>query len=232
MEINVRYETDIQARPKTGDIVHAMKAVVTGSLGEGVFGAVAAVLAIIGLVKFYPQILLPIAALSIGVSMIFEGGSIATRINTLTDAVGKESDFKTAEIGIGMTSEFLGGIIATFLSILALLGVAPLILVPVAVAVFGVVLIFSSGLTARLNDLEIQCASESDVYRSVTHEAVSAAEKIQFLIGLGAIVLGVLALMDIMPLVLSLVAALAIGASNFVSGSAISARLSSAYRTC
>lgn len=228
---NVRHEPNVMLEPRVKRL-QAMKSVVTGSLGEGIFGIAAVVLAIVGLANVFPQLLLPIAAISIGASMLFEGSSIARRIHTLTETLGEDSRFRTAEIETGMTSLFTGGVVGIVLGILALLGFVPQILVAVTMIAFGVVLIFSSGLTSRLNDLEIECGAESEAYRNVTREAVHATAGVQFLIGLGAGVLGILAVIGFSPLVLSLVAALAVGFSVFANGAVLTARMSPAYRKC
>ncbi|MDD5711847.1 MAG: hypothetical protein PHY31_03710 [Smithellaceae bacterium] len=234
METDIRHEPNLQhdSDIHEGEKISAMRAVVTGSLGGYIFGIAAVVLSIIGLTNVFPQYLLPIAAIAVGASMLFEGSSIATRLGALMEVIGGDSRFRMDEIGIGMTSLFLGGIAGIVLGILALLGMVPQILVASSIIVFGVALVFSSGLIARLNDLEIECRSVSEAYRSITREAVSASASIQFVIGLGAAVLGILAVTGFTPQILSLVAVLAVGFSIFADGTALTARMSSAYRKC
>lgn len=59
----------------------------------------------------------------------------------------------------------------------------------------------------------------------VTHGAVVFAAAFQILVGLGAIVLAVLALIGFTPLVLSLVALLALGSASVLSGASVATRM-------
>jgi hypothetical protein len=66
--------------------------------------------------------------------------------------------------------------------------------------------------------------------QEVAREAVSGAAAVQVLTGTGAAFLGILALVGINPMVLSLVALLAVGASLVLCGTAISSRTLSLLR--
>ncbi|MGD0885641.1 MAG: hypothetical protein ABSA46_12370 [Thermodesulfovibrionales bacterium] len=104
-----------------------------------------------------------------------------------------------------------------------------MILAPTAAIVFGATLMFSSGMTVRLDSLEVEGAEVTRFTRA-SHEAVRAAAGVELLLGLSAVVLGIIALTGTVPNTLSLVAVLMTGISGFVAGSAITARMVSLFR--
>jgi hypothetical protein len=59
----------------------------------------------------------------------------------------------------------------------------------------------------------------------VAQEALSAASFTQVVVGMGAVILGVLAVIGISPMILSLVAMLAVGGSAVLSGGALFGRI-------
>ncbi len=204
------------------------KVLLAGTLAEGIAGIGAVVLAIIGLANKAPQLMLPIATIAVGAALLFEGGAITARFANLLSTARGDTDVR--EFGVGMTSEFLSGIAGIVLGILALLGIYPLIMVSAAAVLFGAALIIGSGVTARINSLWVSSVEEREVVRNVTHEAIAAASGVQLLIGLGSVVLGILALIGFNPLVLSLVAMLSVGFSDLLSGTAIMSRISGIAR--
>jgi hypothetical protein len=109
--------------------------------------------------------------------------------------------------------------------------VAPVVLMPAAAIVFGGTLIFSSGISSRLDEMLIGRMGEDEIFKDVAREAVSASAGIQLLFGITAVTLGILALVGMAPMVLNLVALLSIGLSNLLSGTDISARMLSSIRT-
>ncbi len=202
----------------------------SGSLAEGLAGGAAVALSIIGLAGIYPTMLMAIAATAIGASLLFEGGAVAARYSALLSEVS-HGKFQTSEMGVGITSEFLGGVAGATLGILAILGIAPMVLVPVAILTFGATFIFSSGITSRLNALEIAQRPENPEFGEIVREAVNAAAVVQVMIGMVAIVLGILALIHVAPVALSLVGTLLVGAAGFIDGTAISAKMVSLFQT-
>ena len=104
-------------------------------------------------------------------------------------------------------------------------GVAPMVLTPIAAIVFGSALLMGSGATSRLSSLRIVGHEGHEMARRVTHEAVMAASGAQVLVGLASAVLGILALLGIAPMILTLAAMLSVGASVLLSGVAISDRM-------
>ena len=210
------------------EVQKSAKTVLGGSLAEGIVGGATIVLALIGLSNMYPSYMIPVATIAMGAAFLLEGGAISVRFSKLLSETSKDR-LDEAEFGMGLTSEFVGGIAGVVLGILALVGLYPMVLVPVAVLVFGATLMFSSGATVRLDALELE-GLEASRFKRISHEAVRAAAGVEFLLGLSAVILGIIALVGTVPATLSLVALLITGVSTFVTGAAISTRMLSLFR--
>jgi hypothetical protein len=190
-----------------------------GSTVEAVGGAAALVLAILGLAAVLPETLAAVATIAIGVALLAEGTAIAARYAKIL--AGTElGRIGAAELGGGMSAEFLGGAAGIVLGLLALLGVASMTLEAVAAIVFGGALLFGSAATSKLDAL----ASRSEA-RTAAREAVVAASGAEVMVGLGSAVLGILALVGLAPATLTLVALLGVGTAIVLSGTAITARM-------
>jgi hypothetical protein len=203
------------------------KGAFSSALAEGIAGIGAVALAIIGLAHVFPEILVSVATIAIGVALAFEGGAISARYSAMLSEPEEKSD-ATAQWG-GVTALFVGGATGIALGILALVGVAPMVLIPVAALVFGSALVLDSGANERLSIMEARHTEGFRVSENVIRETTHAASGIQVLVGLGSIALGILALIGLVPMILSLVAMLSIGAANLLTGSMIGARLSKVF---
>ncbi len=195
-----------------------------GFATEGVAGIIGVILTILGLLKILPQLLLPIAAIILGVAFLLNGGAVASRFSKLLNETAK-GRFETAEWSVGLTAEFLGGIAAVILGILTLLRIDPVILMPVAAIISGVTLIFGSGITARLNHLQMPKSEEYEAFREVARESMKVATGAEILLGLSAVVLGIIAVTGISWMTLTYVALLCVGVSNMTSGSAVAVKM-------
>lgn len=193
------------------------------SLGEAVAAAGALVLAIIGLAGLYPVQLVSIAVIAVSAALALEGVGVTARFRTiLAETSGGKLD--AWDLGGGLTTEILGGFAGLALGILSLLGVAPYTLIGAATIVLGGAVMLGSVTDVKLNAITVQGAELSETARAVARRAVSAAATAQVLVGGGAIVLGILALLNNYAVVLSLVAMLALGGALLLSGSAVGAR--------
>jgi hypothetical protein len=169
-----------------------------------------------------------LAFIAIGAAMTFQGGAIATQ--TRTELAGVDVG-KTAGLGfLGATNaEIMGGAAVIALGILALLRIAPRPLLGVAAIVAGGAMIFGAGATARLGSFRYGAAELSSSQREVLREAVRAAAGADILVGLGSVVLGILAVAGVgspaTMLSLVLVAALALGGALLVTGTTTGARM-------
>ncbi|MDA8095135.1 MAG: hypothetical protein M0T84_14750 [Betaproteobacteria bacterium] len=199
-------------------------AVVGGSASEALGGGAGAILAILGLSHVAPPYMLAIASIVLGGALLFDGALIAADYSHVLERSGSKG-LSAAELGGGLSAEALTGAAAIVLGILALLGLERDILMPASAIVLGAGLVLSSGVSSRLNEVKIDTTEENLVARRVAHEAVSASSGAQTLVGISAIVLGILSLIGFAPVILPLVAMLAIGIAILLSGTAISGRM-------
>jgi hypothetical protein len=197
-------------------------------LAKWVVAIAAIALAIIGLSGVLTEWMLGLATILAGIGLLFQGGAIGSRFSALISGT-RHGDLATLEIGGGMVAEFLGGAAGIVLGILSLLGISPMILVPVAAITFGGTLLVSLAVTSHLDDLQIENACEREEARTMISLAVRSAEGLQIFIGLGSLVLGILAVIGLAPVVLSLVAMLSIGFISLVRVAALSERLLSVF---
>ncbi len=208
----------------TQEIKKSMHYVIGGSLAEGLAGGAAIALSIIALARIYPEVLGPIAAIAIGAAFVLEGGSIAVRLSELLEETGT-ARMQGTDFGVGLTAEALGGITGMVLGILALLNLAPLTLLAITSIVYGATLISSSRVVSRLNNLVLEYSDQHPLAREISKQAVTAAADVQILLGLAAVVLGILGLMNVSTLILSTVAMLSIGVASLVTSAAVTGRM-------
>lgn len=201
--------------------------VATGiSLGESIGGLAVLVLAIIGLAGIYPTFLTGICAIVLGAALLLEGSAMMARFSQATqhDIAGAE-EFEGGLAG-GTTAELLGGVAGIVLGILALLNIFPWVLLPVSALVFGATLILGAGsggrtLSHRFGGAGFQ--GQQRVIQEMAHASCSA----KLLVGLSALILGVLAVTGIATANLTLVAFLCLGAAVCLSGMAVSTKMMS-----
>ena len=119
----------------------------------------------------------------------------------------------------------MAGISVIVLGVLSLLNLDPLVLMPISAIILGAAMVFTSGVSARLNTLKIETSGNQEVAKQVARQALSASTGLDLVVGFSAIVLGILALIGLSTLPLTLVAMLALGASVLLGGSAISSKM-------
>lgn len=187
------------------------------SFVEGLAGVGAIALAIIGLAQVYPVVLASVATIVLGSALVFESGAVGARFSSLRETT-------TLSYWGGIATNFVCGVGGIALGIIAVVGVKPMVLVPIAAIAFGFALIVDSTINARLNTLESQVASES------FSESTASPYGIETLAGLGAIALGILALVGISPLMLSLISMLAVGAAILLAGTVVGGRMLSIFK--
>lgn len=182
-----------------------------GSTVEALAGITAVILAILGLVGIESGYMFSIAVIAVGVALLSEGAALAAR-------------YYDHPAGTGMNAAFLAGVAGVVLGVLSLLGVASLTLAAVAVLVFGGALLLSAGALPRL-----ACRAGTED-ADMAHEATMGAAGAKVLVGVAAIVLGIMALMGIQAPTLVLVALLTLGAALLLSGLAIGSKMLGALR--
>lgn len=203
----------------------AAHAVAGGSIGEALAGAAAAILALLGFWGIVPMTLAAIATIAVGAALLLEGGGVAARYSELlSETVGDPWAGRVA-FGTGVAAETVGGIAGVILGVLALVGVAPLVLMGSAVVVFGAALLLGSSATARLSGLAFAAAKPSPLTERLSRDAVLAAAGGQVLVGLAGVTLGILAIIGVSAPTLLLVSMLALGASTLINGTALGGRM-------
>lgn len=111
--------------------------VVGGSAAAGVAAIAAIVLTLLGLFGVVAGYMLAISAICIGAALIFQGSAVAAHLAHLARRGESASD----KAGADGSGAMLGGGIGVVLGILALFGIAPMVLMTSAVLVFGVTLL-------------------------------------------------------------------------------------------
>lgn len=188
-----------------------------GSAIEAIGGIAAIVLAIIGLTGLLPGDMAAIAAIVLGASLLLQGGAVMSGLRHFGASAG---------LGGAMSAESMGGIAAIVLGVLALLGTSPAILLAAAAIALGAGLLLGAGAmpfaggttTSTTGTLEEACS------HAVMRATSSAFASGQAFIGIGAVVLGILAVVGIAPVTLELVAFLGLGAGVLFAGSALGTR--------
>ncbi|MGC9194915.1 MAG: hypothetical protein ACP5IL_05595 [Syntrophobacteraceae bacterium] len=191
------------------------------TVAEALVGLGALAMAIMGLAEVYPWLLAAVSTIALGAAFVFEAGDVGRRFSMLA-----RDDDQNAGSGIsyswgGMTAGFLAGCTGIAMGVLAILGVVPHTLIPVAIIVYGAALVMDSGTQASLSDLENEHFGVRGISQELARESASTLSGIKVLIGLGAVTLGILAIIKIVPQQLSLVALLAIGAGVLMTGSLV-----------
>lgn len=194
----------------------------SGSLMEAIGGIAAIVLAIIGLAGGMQKDMLAIATIVLGASLILEGGAIAASFRrALFNLEGAGS----SELSGAASIEFLAGLTGIVLGILSLIGVGNLnYLVATSAIVLGSALLISSSAVSQLNSFWSSGFYNQEGSRSLWQSSSDAGAGGHMLVGLAAVVLGILALLGINTVMLNLVALLVLGVSVLLSGTSFGAR--------
>jgi len=195
----------------------------SGLFAEAVGGIATIALAIIALSGTSPSFLLAIATIVFGAALLIEGTSIATDYAHVVSAVpGLSLQFGAG----GLASVFLAGITGIILGVLALLGIAAPALTSVAVIVFGSALLLSSSAALNLHTLKVRLSGETAMA-----DMMSGTAGAQALVGIAAVVLGILAVAGTDAQPLALVALLALGAGMLTTGNGMSNAMVSMFRS-
>lgn len=187
------------------------RSITGGSALEALGGVGVIALAIVGLTGTIPLYLAPIAAITYGVALAAEGASLTSRYSQLARADGL---IQRVEIGGGAGAELVGGLAGGILGILALIGIAPVVLISVAAIVFGAAMLLGAGSEARIGTIA------SEIGHPMVSNAVIGSAGVEVLVGVGAVALGIVALTGIVPMSLALIALLTLGAGAFIQGTA------------
>jgi hypothetical protein len=221
MEEPIMNTAFIEARP-------AVMASAYGGLADAIGGIAAAVIAIVGLTGFHPELMAAISVIVFGAALLIQGGTLLSEyavvlptLNVGIEAVGDS----------GISSMFLAGAAGIVLGILALLGVAAMPLTSISIIAFGAALVLSSSAVSHLSMLQSAARRMGAGARTGTEmlagEMASGSAGVQLLSGLTGIVLGILSLSGERSAVLALAALLVLGVTFILTGSALSGLVAS-----
>lgn len=177
-----------------------------GPLTEGVAGIAVIILCVLGLAAIATTSMAAISVIIIGAGLIMEAGNTAGECSRAGTAAGE-----IAQPGADMMVEFMAGGAGVILGVLALLGINAAHLVPAALIVFGAALLLAGASATRIGSVGM----EAGLAQTVTWRSdLSPSRGVQMLVGIGAVVLGILALVIAAnTAVLVLVGMLAVGAA-------------------
>ncbi|MBX3187751.1 MAG: hypothetical protein KF819_12080 [Labilithrix sp.] len=174
-------------------------------------GLVSVIMAVLGLAGVFQIDLAAVGVMILGAAAIFEGAAIVARAYDVVasfDVAGK-SVMKTPEV-TGITAETITGVAAIALGGLSVLRTSHTVLLPIAVIVLGVGVLFAGAATRRATIKE-------------TWSAISATHLI---VGVAVVIVGVVGLVgSANPVVLTLAAVLVLGGEMLLSGAAIGGRI-------
>jgi hypothetical protein len=181
------------------------------SVAEAIGAIGAVILAVIGLAGLLSNLLAAIATIVIGAGILAEGWSVSSTYRQQWSSAGAAT-IQGSRAGGGVTAEFLGGIAGIVLGILGLFreNTNPAALLAVALLVYGATLVLSS-FSASAAFWRTATFTEGGTQSSMVG-AVPVAHSGHLLVGLGAVVLGILAVVGLAPIVLVLVGLLSLGA--------------------
>lgn len=200
-----------------------------GTTAEAVAGLAAGTLAILGLAGVLPFYMTTIGVIAAGAALFIEGAAVAGAYAKLSyDTAVPET--QQLEVGGGFGAQGIGGAAAIVLGILSLVGILPQILVPISVMVLGAALLLGGAARPELNFAQLGVRGATPHARYLAHQAIIGTSGVLSLVGIGALVLGILALVQGPTLELSMVAILAVGAAELLGGSAMLGRLVVARR--
>ncbi|MGE0259991.1 MAG: hypothetical protein AB7H71_00380 [Alphaproteobacteria bacterium] len=177
-----------------------------GPLTEGAAGIAVIVLTILALAAVSPGILTAIATIVVGVGLFIEATNTGIEYSRAGSAA--QSGAEIGQLGADVSVEVLAGIVGVVLGVLALIGAATAMsLLPAALIVFGGALILAGMSATRIGRI-----SETEAGTSVAWGSELAPSRgVQVLIGVAAVVLGILAYVLPTGGVLLVVGLLAVG---------------------
>lgn len=199
------------------------------SLAGTAGGIIAVVMTIFGLAHYHPDLMLQTATLFIGISLFFKGASIAYEYSKIVADLGNRR-VRLSDFNGGMAVELLSGTLGIILSILALFGMDADKLISIAIIIFGVGLLLGCAIIFKINSLKMHLYGIEPHKEKLADQMISSALSIQILVGIDAIVLGVLSFAGLASTTLNLVAILAMGTASILTGASTSGVLVENFR--
>lgn len=217
---------DVRATQAMLDDRELAKVTSVGSTVEALGGAAGIVLAIIGLASIQPEYMLAIAAIVIGATLVAQSALTASEYSEIFAKTGGGKWIRAGFEG-ELGAQAMAGAAAIVLGVLAILGVHAMVLGSVAAIVLGTGFLLGSGVSSRLNAVDLELSGVHEVAKKVARVASSGSIGAQVLVGLAAIILGILGIVGFNTEILVLIALLILGASALLSGAALSGKMAS-----
>jgi hypothetical protein len=201
-----------------------------GGMLDAVGGIATVALAIIALAGLVPEVLMGIATIVFGATLIVQAGALVSELSGIGSSPGAIAASAASDSlsGGGVGVMFLVGVAGIVLGILALLGITPLVLCGAALIAFGAALLLGSSSVRSVHQLQSAVRRASAVTTTtqtnelLANEMAAGSCGAQLLCGLAALVLGIVSLSGVYSMPLVLVGLLVIGASNILAGGALS----------
>lgn len=206
----------MEVRESSANVKHSARSESSGYMLDTLLSAGVVTLAILGLVGILPFYMTTISIIAMGVVLLVQDSVFSSR----TERTEKVST------GTEITSETIGGVGGVVLGILSLIGIFPSVLVPIAIIAFGASLVLSAGAPSKTNTWVDANSTEKESSRKMSKSSAGGVGGLQFLVGLGGITLGILALLGFSPFVLSLIALIGLGGSELISNGFLGSRTS------
>lgn len=167
----------------------------TGTIAEAAGSIAVIVLSIIGLAQATPSnTIVAVTAIVLGAALLAEGGALAGEFSRLATVTGEPTG--ADNVLSGMSLQVACGGTVLVLGILALLSVGTATLPAAASIIVGAALMLTASIIPQLRQLRSVTAGTSDIAQMIGSTSMSGMTGAQFLSGVAAIVLGILALTD------------------------------------
>lgn len=165
----------------------------TGTIAEAAGSIAVIVLSIIGLAQGTASLtIVAVTAIVLGAALLAEGGALAGEFSRLAMITGEP--MAADNVLSGMSLQVASGGIVLVLGILALLGVSSATLPAAATIIVGAALMLTAGSIPQLRQLRSMTSGSSEIVQMIGRTSMSGMAGAQFLAGVAAIVLGILAL--------------------------------------
>ncbi|OHB52753.1 MAG: hypothetical protein A2Y12_09925 [Planctomycetes bacterium GWF2_42_9] len=188
-------------------VVREDRPFLTGYMIIGILCAIAIALAIVGLAS-YSLMVSAITVIVLAAAFLLEGSSMVKFFQT------SHRKSETAMETFELSAEVIGGAAGLVLGILALADILPVTLIAVSAIVYGAALILGSAFAPRFEE---------------SPQIKSGRTSLEILAGVVGVILGILALMNINPLALSLIAMIVLAVGTFLTEISIKNSVSKSY---
>ncbi len=208
---------------------HNFAAGMTGNspMFQTICGAAAVILAILGLAGLHPVYMAAVATIAVATAMALQGIAVGSCYSSVIgEMTGKHP---VADIRTGLTAEFVAGATGIVLGVLSLSGLDVATLTAVAVIVLGSGVLLGAGIAGRVARFAPKSSAQHPFFEKMVGDVVTAAAGAEVLVGGGAIVLGVIALVGTLSLTLTLVALLALGSATVMASTAVAGKIGSIW---